>query len=227
MIIDPHIHSVYSKDSRMTPEEIIQRAREIGLDAIAIADHDSIEGSMEGIRKSKGIDDIILIPAIEISTLEGHIVALGIQEKIRSKLTPEETIDKIREQGGISIIPHPFVSYREGLCDYVKNLDIDAIETLNSRYIFGYSNWRAKKLAEEKGIPQIGASDAHFPGAIGSCITEVDADFSVDSILKGILSGKTRVFGDRTPLPLIIKEVINKKIIKKDYEFNRIISKEN
>lgn len=215
MIIDPHIHSIYSKDSRMTPEEIIKRSRKIGLDAVAIADHNSIEGSKEGMKELKEVDDFVLIPAIEISTLKGHVVALGVEEEIKSNLSPEETVDKVREQGGIAIIPHPFVRYREGLCDYVKELDIDAIETLNSRYIFGYSNWRAKKLAEEKKIPQIGASDAHFLGAIGSCITEIDADFSVDSILKGILSGKTRVFGDRTPLPLILKEVINKKIMKK------------
>jgi predicted metal-dependent phosphoesterase TrpH len=199
----------------MTPKEIIERSRRIGLDAVAITDHNSIKGSMEGIKESKGIEDIIIIPAMEISTIKGHIVALGIQEEIKSKMSPEETIEQVREQGGIAVIPHPFVSYREGLCDYVKTLDIDAIETLNSRYIFGYSNWRAKKLAEEREIPQIGSSDAHFIGAIGSCITEVDADLSVDSILKGILSGKTRVFGDRTPLPLILKEVINKKIIKK------------
>lgn len=215
MIIDTHIHSNYSEDSRMAPKDIIKRSREIGLDAVAIADHNSIKGSLEGIKESKDIEDFTVIPSMEVSTLKGHIVALGIQEEINSQMSPEETIDAIREQGGIAIIPHPFVRYREGLCDYVKELDMDAIETLNSRYIFGYSNWKAKKLAEERGIPQIGASDAHFLGAIGSCITEIDADFSVDSILKGILSGKTRVFGDRTPLPLILKEVINKKIIKK------------
>ncbi len=215
MIIDTHIHSSYSDDSRMTPKEIIDRSREIGLDAVAIADHNSIKGSLEGIKESKDMDDFIVIPSMEVSTLKGHIVALGIQEEIKPRMSPEETIDMIRDQGGIAIVPHPFVRYREGLCDYVKELDMDAIETLNSRYIFGYSNWKAKKLAEERGIPQIGASDAHFLGAIGSCITEIDADYSVDSILKGILSGKTRVFGDRTPLPLILKEVINKKIIKK------------
>ena len=98
------------------------------------------------------------------------------------------------------------------MCGYVKNLDIDAIETLNSRYIFGYSNWRAKKLAEKRSIPEIGASDAHFLGAIGSCVTELEAEFSVESVIKGILSGKTNVFGNRTPLPLILKEVIKKKI---------------
>jgi len=196
----------------MAPKKIVEISRKIGLDAVAIADHNSIKGSIEGIKEARGMEDFLVIPAMEISTLKGHIVALGIQEEIASRISPEETIDRIREQGGIAVIPHPFVRYREGLCDHVKTLDIDAIETLNSRYILGYSNWKAKKLAEVRGIPQIGASDAHFPGAIGSCVTELKADFSVCSIIKGILSGKTSVFGDRTPLPLILKEVLNKKI---------------
>lgn len=212
MIIDPHVHSRYSNDSRMTPKEIVKRSRKIGLDAVAIADHNSIKGSVEGIKEAKGMEDFLIIPAMEISTLKGHIVALGIQEEIASRISPEETIDRIREQGGIAVIPHPFVRYREGLCDYVKTLDVDAIETLNSRYILGYSNWRAKKLAEKRRIPQIGASDAHFLDAIGSCVTELEADFSVCSIIQSILSGKTKVFGNRTPLPLILKEVLNKKI---------------
>lgn len=214
LIIDPHIHSKYSRDATTHPRDIIKKSRSIGLDAIAIADHNAIKGSKIGIEESKGMDDFIVIPAMEISTSRGHIVALGIEEEIKPKLSPEETIEKIRDMGGIAIAPHPFVRYREGLCDKIKDLDVDAMETLNSRYIFGYSNWKAKNLAEERGIPQIGASDAHFLGAIGSCVTEVEADFSIDGILKGILSGKTSVFGDRTPLPLILKEVINKKIKK-------------
>jgi predicted metal-dependent phosphoesterase TrpH len=198
----------------MAPKEIVKYSRKIGLDVIAIADHNSIEGSNHGINYSKDFDDFIVIPAMEISTNKGHIVALGIQEKIDSYMSPEDTVESIRDVGGIAIAPHPFVRYREGLCDVIKNLDVDAMETLNSRYIFGYSNWRAKKLAEEKGIPQLGASDAHFLGAIGSCVTELEAEFSVESVIDTILSGKTNVFGDRTPLPLILKEVINKKIKK-------------
>ncbi len=214
MILDPHIHSIYSSDSRMAPKDIIKYSRKIGLDAIAIADHNSIKGALCGIEYSRDLDDFIVVPAMEVSTNKGHIVALGIKEEIESYMAPEYTIETIRDMGGIAIAPHPFVRYREGLCDVIKDLDVDAVETLNSRYVFGYSNWRAKKLAEEKGIPQIGASDAHFLGAIGSCVTELGADYSVESIIEGILSGKTNVFGDRTPLPLILKEVINKKIKK-------------
>jgi predicted metal-dependent phosphoesterase TrpH len=212
MIMDPHIHSKYSGDATASPVDIIRRSREIGLDAIAIADHNTLKGSIVAVEEAKDLEDFLVIPAMEITTTKGHIVALGITQEIENGLSPEETIDNIRVNGGIAIAPHPFVRYREGLCGYVKNLDIDAIETLNSRYIFGYSNWRAKRLAEKRGIPEIGASDAHFLGAIGSCVTELEAEFTVESVIKGILSGKTNVFGNRTPLPLILKEVIKKKI---------------
>jgi predicted metal-dependent phosphoesterase TrpH len=212
MIIDPHIHSRYSGDATASPGDIIRKSREIGLDAIAIADHNTLKGSILAMKEAKDLDEFMVIPAMEVTTNKGHIVALGITQEIEKGLSPEDTIDKIRSYGGIAIAPHPFVRYREGLCGYVKDLDIDAIETLNSRYIFGYSNWRAKRLATKRKIPEIGASDAHFLGAIGSCVTELEAEFSVESVIKGILSGKTNVFGNRTPLPLILKEVIKKKI---------------
>ena len=215
MIIDPHIHSIYSGDSTITPAQIIERSRKIGLDAIAVADHNTLKGAEAAIKLSDKLENFMVIPAMEVSTNKGHIVALGVKKEVQKGKTPKSTIEEIRSQGGIAIAPHPFVRYREGLCNYVQDLDVDAIETLNSRYILGYSNWRAKKLAMKRGIPQIGASDAHFLGAIGSCVTEVEADLTTESIIKGILSGKTEVYGDRTPLPLIMKEVIKKKIINR------------
>jgi hypothetical protein len=216
MILDPHIHSTYSSDSSASPRDIVRKAKAIGLDAIAVADHNTIKGSMATIEEAKDFKDFIVVPGMEISSSKGHIVALGINEDVKPGLSPDETVESIRGLGGIAVAAHPFVSYREGLCDYVKDLDIDAIETLNSRYIFGYSNWRAKNLAIKKKLPEIGSSDAHFLEAIGSCVTELEADFSYESIIDGILSGKTNVFGDRTPLPLILKEVINKKIKRID-----------
>jgi predicted metal-dependent phosphoesterase TrpH len=214
MIFDPHIHSTYSSDSTASPRDIIKRAKKIGLDAIAVADHNTIKGSLVTIEEAKDFEDFVVVPAVEVSSSKGHIVALGIKEEVEKGLSPEDTVEKIRSLGGIAVAAHPFVSYRDGLCDSVKELDIDAIETLNSRYIFGYSNWKAKNLAERRNLPEIGSSDAHFIGAIGSCVTEFEADFSYESIIEAILSGKTNVYGDRTPLPLILKEVINKKIKK-------------
>ena len=212
MIIDPHIHSTYSGDSTATVEDIINYSKKIGLDAIAIADHNSIKGSIRALEYVSNDSDLVIIPSMEISTRKGHIVALGVTDEIIAGLSPEETIDRIHDQSGIAVAAHPFVHYREGIFTQTDYMDVDALETLNSRYIFGFSNWRAKKLAEEKNIPQVGASDAHFLKAIGSCVTQLEADFTLESILDGILSGKTNVFGDRTPLPLILKEVVNKKI---------------
>ena len=212
MILDPHIHSTYSTDSTASPRDIVKKARSIGLDAIAVADHNTIKGSMAAIEEAKDFEDFVVVPGMEISSNKGHIVALGINEDVKPGLSPEDTVENIRALGGIAVAAHPFVSYREGLCDHVKDLDIDAIETLNSRYVFGYSNWRARNLALKRNIPEIGSSDAHFLEAIGSCVTELEANFSYESIIESILSGKTNVFGDRTPLPLILKEVINKKI---------------
>ncbi len=218
MIIDPHIHTIYSGDATGTPREIIKQARAIGLDAIAIADHNTLKGSLIAQKEVKEFKDILIIPAMELTSNKGHIVALGINEEIKKGLSPEETLDAIHDMGGISIVPHPFVRYRDGLFVKIKDLPVDAIETMNSRYIFGYSNWKAKKLSIEKNIPEIGASDSHFVAAVGSCVTDVDADFSIESILKSIKQGKTTAYGDRTPLPLILKEVINKKI-KKVYDY--------
>lgn len=218
MIIDPHIHTIYSGDATGTPRDIIKQSRIVGLDAIAIADHNTMKGSLVAQEEVKDFKDILIIPAMEITSSKGHIVALGIDEEIKKGLSPEETVELIHDMDGVAIIPHPFVRYREGLFCKIKGLKVDAIETMNSRYIFGYSNWKAKKLAIEKNIPEIGASDSHFVGAVGSCVTDVDSDFSVDDILKSIKAGKTAAYGDRTPLPLILKEVINKKI-KRVYEY--------
>lgn len=214
MILDPHIHSTYSKDSTAKPRDIIKRAITIGLDAIAVADHDTTKGGLAALEESKDFKDILVIPAAEVTSSKGHIVALGIRDDVERGISPEETVEAIRDLGGIAVAAHPFVKYRDGLCDHVKKLDIDAIETMNSRYVFGYSNWRAKNLAVKRELPQIGSSDAHFLGAIGSCITDVDSDPSEEEVLEAIKAGKTNVFGDRTPLPLIVKEVINKKIKK-------------
>ena len=154
MIIDPHIHSTYSGDSTASVQDIVKYSRKIGLDAIAIADHNSLKGSQEAIKEFGNMEDLVIIPAMEVSSSKGHIVAMGISEEIPKGLSPEETVELIRVQGGIAIAAHPFVSYREGLFTNVNFVDVDAMETLNSRYIFGYSNWRARNLAKEKNIPR-------------------------------------------------------------------------
>ena len=209
MKIDTHIHSKYSKDSITPLEDIIEYARKIGLNAIAITDHDEIEGTW-AIQKLEH-EGLILIPGEEVSSTKGHIVALGITDYIKPLQTPEETVDQIHDNAGIAIAAHPYCYYRSGIGDIVRSLDIEAMETKNSRFIFGVSNYLAKQVSEKNNVPEIGASDAHFIKGIGRCYTEIPECDSVDEIIRNIKMGNTKARGERTPMNLIIKEVIRKK----------------
>ena len=209
MKIDTHIHSKYSKDSITPLEDIIKYSQKIGLNAIAITDHDEIEGTW-AVRKLEH-EGLLLIPGEEVSSSEGHIIALGITDYIKPLQTPQETVDQIHDYAGIAIAAHPYCYYRSGLGNIVQSLDVDAMETMNSRFILGISNHIAKKVSKKNNVPVIGASDAHFVKGIGRCYTQIPDCDDVDELLKHIKKGHTTSLGERTPMNLIIKEVIRKK----------------
>ena len=190
---DPHIHSSYSYDCNSKISDILKTARVKKLDVIAISDHNTVEGSKVAIKESKKFDDLLVIPSLEISSSKGHILALGVEELIEKNLSPIDTIEKIHDFGGLAIIPHPFSFYREGVFSRVNpsTLKFDAIETLNSKYFFGYSNYKAKKYALKNNIPQIGSSDSHNLKSIGDCFTKLNCDLSIDSVFKAIKNRKT------------------------------------
>lgn len=216
---DPHIHSVYSGDSRSTPEDILKRAEEIELNAIAISDHNTIKGSQEAIKiANKEKSDIIVIPSIEISTDKGHMIGLGVSEYIPSGLSAIETADRIRDAGGLIIVPHPFSRYRHGLfCNTDSNMIVDGVECKNARYIFGHSNKKAQKLAYERRLARIGASDSHFLKSIGDSYTEVNTkgQDDIDGILKAIRHRRCNEAGKGTSNFLIAKEVFVKKVLRR------------
>ena len=147
--MDSHIHSEYSPDSSSKIDDIIRVAKNKKIDIIAISDHNTTDGTSEVIKKTRNTD-ILAIPSIEISSTKGHILGFGCEENVPRDLSPQETIDRIHDLGGLAIIPHPYCFYRHGLLhktDY-KKLDIDAIETKNARFIIGYCNIKSKKLSK-------------------------------------------------------------------------------
>lgn len=216
---DPHIHSIYSCDSRSSPRDILNRAEEIGLDAIAISDHNSIKGSQEAFKIAKSEKrDIIVVPSIEISTDKGHMIGLGVTENIPKGLSAIETADIIHELGGLVIIPHPFSYYRHGLfCNIDPNMTVDGVETKNARYIFGYSNSQAKNLAYKNRLATLGASDSHFLKSVGDSYTEVNTKNhdSIDGILNAIRHKRCKAAGKGTSNLLIAREVFVKKVLKR------------
>jgi len=214
--MDSHIHSEYSPDSQSKIDDILKVAARKNIDVIAISDHNTVDGTSEVVKKTKNTD-ILAIPSIEISSTEGHILGFGCEENIPRDLTPEDTIDKIHDLGGLAIIPHPYCFYRHGLLHNTsyKNLKIDAIETKNARFIIGYCNHKAKKLSKKENLPQLGASDSHYWKFVGDCYSLVDCEKDIDSVLKAIRKNKTEARGKGTSNILLSKYLFEKNVLKK------------
>ena len=214
--MDSHIHSEYSPDSSSKIDDIIRVAKNKKIDIIAISDHNTTDGTSEVIKKTRNTD-ILAIPSIEISSTKGHILGFGCEENVPRDLSPQETIDRIHDLGGLAIIPHPYCFYRHGLLHKTeyKKLDIDAIETKNARFIIGYCNSKSKKLSKSENIPELGASDAHYYKFVGDCYSLIDCEKDIDSVLKAIKKGKTQAHGKGTSNILLSKYLFEKNVLKK------------
>jgi len=196
MRVDMHIHSVYSPDGTMEVKEIVKIARKIGLDAVAITDHNTVKAHLKSEKY-----DILIIPGIEVSTAQGHVLVYGVREKIPAGKSIVETAEIAHSLGGIVIAAHPYRFWSGiGEKNVVENAEVwDAIEVKNSR-CKKKSNMRAKALAEKLGKGMSAGSDAHYPREIGLCYVEVNASTAED-ILEEIVKGNAKVFGkDRSAL---------------------------
>ena len=214
--MDSHIHSEYSPDSKSKLKDIFKVAKSRNIDIIAISDHNTVDGSKEARRLTKK-DDLLVIPSIEISSIEGHILGFGCEEKIDRDLPAAETIDLIHDQSALAIIPHPYCFYRHGLlckADY-KDLKIDAIETKNARFMVGYCNNKAKNLSKNENLPSLGASYAHYFKFVGDCYSKIDCEKDIDSVLKSIKKGKVEAFGKGTSNIKLSKYLFEYKVLKK------------
>ncbi|MCZ7402290.1 MAG: PHP domain-containing protein [Candidatus Methanoperedens sp.] len=205
MRFDLHIHSNYSPDSGLEVDDILRMAVKKGLDGIAICDHDTLNGSLHGRKRVIELNlPLLVLPAVEVSTNRGHLIVLGLRENIPSGLDPKDTVRIAKQMGGVVIAAHPFKKRSIGNVD---GLDVDAIETFNSRCIFG-ENKKAQKMAIELKVPQVGGSDSHMLATIGSGYTEIDAQPDEISVLDAIRNGKTRSGGKAAPIHIVILQVI-------------------
>ncbi|VVB86673.1 PHP-associated [uncultured archaeon] len=204
MRFDLHIHSNHSSDSSLTVDEILQQAVKKGLDGIAICDHNTVEGSLLGIRRARELNlPLIVLPGVEVSTIEGHLLVLGVKENIPHDLPYLETISVARQKGGVVIAAHPFKS---GGIGYGAR-DADAVETFNSRCIFD-ENMKAKKIAQERGKPEVGGSDSHLLATIGLAYTDIEAEPDERAILSAIREGRTGSSGQVVPLSVVVIHIL-------------------
>lgn len=189
---DLHIHSHYSNDCKSNPKDIIKKAIQMKLSGIAITDHDTTQFHHQNYKNN----NLIILPGVEISTKNGHIIGLGIKEVIEKRLSVEETIERVIDLNGLPIASHPFDFTRKGIGRKIYNLEGIAIETLNGSSPFNYFNEKAKKWAEQKNLPVSGGSDAHRIKDVGMAYTIFENEVcTIDDAIEQMRKRKTLVDG--------------------------------
>ena len=194
---DLHIHSTYSHDATSTVRAVLKQAADTGLNVIAVTDHDEIRGSLEAqeLASKYGIESI---PAVEVSTKEGHLVALFVKTLPPVGLTLVDTLIHIGRLGGVAIVPHPFNNLpsslsMEAVVSALTNPRakgvLKGIETHNmSTQSF---DTVAQKLSIYLPLAKIGSSDAHVYWAVGAGRTEFPGETAQD--LRNALEQMTTV----------------------------------
>jgi glycosyltransferase involved in cell wall biosynthesis len=167
--VDLHMHTDHSHDCATPVDVLLSTARERGLGAIAVTDHNEISGALEAARQADGVKVIV---AEEVKTAhQGEVIGLFIEEKIPKGLSLQETIAEIKRQGGLVYVPHPFdrlhsVPDYEHLLDVLD--DVDAIEVFNPRIAFKPFNEEAVRFAAKYRIVGGAGSDSHVAAGLGS-----------------------------------------------------------
>ena len=205
---DLHVHTKFSGltkykylvflDSVEEPKNVLKYAKKRGIDIVAVTDHNTIRGGLEAkkISKDYGVEVIV---GSEIKTRDGEIIGIFLNEEIKCGLSAEETIEKIHEQGGLAIAPHPYSPLLNSLKDKIMYLDIDGVEVFNAYHRDGVANSIALNKALKMKKALIGASDAHCARMVGYGYTIFEGSCAED-LYYAIKKSKTCFGGKKTPL---------------------------
>ena len=177
---DLHMHTTAS-DGWPTPYELVDHAaRRARLDVIAVTDHDTIEGALRAREYAARRARFHVIVGEEVSSRDGHIVALFLERRVRPGMSAAATVHAIHDQGGLAIAAHPFWRTQKrtrtgqvhGVGWLAAELDFDAIEVENATPGFYLFNQLAHRLNLGLGAAELGCSDAHILDAVGRAFTE-------------------------------------------------------
>jgi predicted metal-dependent phosphoesterase TrpH len=189
--VDLHNHTHYSPDSILSPSRFVRECRRRAITCPAVTDHNTIRGAL-AVRELADFDVII---GEEIRTADGEIIGLFLEEEIPRDLSARETIERVKSQGGLVGVPHPFDHLRLALREDVmrKLIDqIDFIETLNARMVFPSHNTKARAFAKEHDKPMSAGSDAHSSWEVGRVYVEMRPFHGTQDFLLSLREGRLR-----------------------------------
>lgn len=171
--VDLHSHTGYSQDGHTPPAVLVERAREVGLNRIAVTDHGTIEGALE----AREFDRDLVIVGEEIRCrCRTELIGLFLEERVPQRLPLEETVERIRAQGGVVYAPHPYAYARQALRRARKAMSVaDVVEGINARAFVPLWNRAAMAAGHRRGLPVAAGSDAHFAFEIGRAYAEMPA----------------------------------------------------
>ena len=188
--LDMHTHSEYSPDSRTPLRDQAKALVAAGIDVVCATDHNTIEGALRLREIAEGVRVIV---GEEVSSRDGEIIGLFLEQPIPRDLSGEETIARIHDQNGVVSVPHPFSRNRmyHMRRDALDRLwpQIDCIEIFNAREAFASDNRRAEAYAKERNIPGAVGSDAHRASEIGRAWIEIDDFIARDDFIEALRGG--------------------------------------
>lgn len=198
-----HVHTRYSNDAFITSRELVIYSRKRGLDGVAITDHDTVGG----LREFSRIKGLLVIPGVEITTSQGHVLAINVSTVVEGGLSFAETVERIHDAGGLAIVAHP-TAFFKGIAEDQLGHGFDGLEVINSCAVpFRFSVRRNRKIAAKLNVAQTGGSDAHYAPEIGMAYTLIEAETGVDDVVETIRRGATTPFGRSTPWSIRLKRV--------------------
>jgi predicted metal-dependent phosphoesterase TrpH len=190
--IDLHVHTTGSSDAFIDPEQLPTIVKERGLDGVAITNHDAYTEVTSS--------EAIILPGIEVSTRQGHIIGLGVSRTIEKGQSADETISTIQHVGGVAVVPHPFDPISPCVNPIKLKSKPEAIEVINADALFFGLNTRyAKRIANQLGLPMVAGSDSHIPETVGDAYTLIETDSkNISDILNAIRAGSVQPVGGPT-----------------------------
>jgi predicted metal-dependent phosphoesterase TrpH len=193
--LDLHNHTHFSSDGAQSPARLLAAARDRGIGCIAITDHNTVRGGLEGAALAEADPELPrVIPGIELATQAGEIIGLFVSEEIPRLLPVSDAVARIRAQGGLVYLPHPFDRVRRGAVspgERVRVADLaDIIEVVNGRALLPRAGFKSAGWAARWGKPAGAGSDAHRTMEVGSAYVVVDEMPTRENLVRLVAAGR-------------------------------------